>query len=55
MENQGVEGVLVGGEEGTKKTITHNGYENRERREKKKREMERPPSPSKRQIRVVHR
>lgn len=31
MENQGVEGVLVGGEEGTKKTITHNGYENRER------------------------
>lgn len=36
MENQGVEGVLVGGEEGTKKTITHNGYENRERREKKR-------------------
>lgn len=31
MENQGVEGVLVGGEEGTKKTITHNGYENKER------------------------
>lgn len=51
MENQGVEGVLVGGEEGTKKTITHNGYENRERRER----WERPPSPSKRQIRVVHR
>lgn len=36
MENQGVEGVLVGGEEGTKKTITHNGYENREERKKER-------------------